>query len=132
VRAHVRGQVAQTPTEEPVSIAPVDERLVTCIEEAVACGLMEVSFSIEDVAKHCAISKRALQRKLDALYGLTFSDLLGLRRMDHASKLLDSGMSVQEVAIACGYSHSSSFSRRFKQHFGQLPGKYRKRSKVYC
>lgn len=126
VRAHVRGQVATVPQEEPVSLAPADERLVTCIEEAIAGGLSEISFSIDDVAKHCAISKRGLQRKLDALYGLTFSDLLGQRRMEHASKLLRSGMSVKEVCNACGYSHSSSFSRRFKQHFGQLPGEYRK------
>mgnify|MGYP001942897138 CR=1 FL=1 len=126
VRAHVRGQVAHAPQEEPVSLAPADERLVTCIEEAIAGGLSEVSFSIDDVAKHCAISKRGLQRKLDALYGLTFSDLLGQRRMEQASKLLRSGMSVKEVCNACGYSHSSSFSRRFKQHFGQLPGEYRK------
>lgn len=126
VRAHMRGQVAQAPQEEPVSLAPADERLVTCIEEAIAGGLSEISFSIDDVAKHCAISKRGLQRKLDALYGLTFSDLLGQRRMEHASKLLRSGMSVKEVCNACGYSHSSSFSRRFKQYFGELPGEYRK------
>ncbi|MDQ2093953.1 helix-turn-helix domain-containing protein [Rhodobacteraceae bacterium 10Alg 79] len=125
VRAHVRGQVATVPQEAPVSLAPADERLVTCIEEAIAGGLSEINFSIDGVAKHCAISKRGLQRKLDALYGLTFSDLLGQRRMEQASKLLRSGMSVKQVCNACGYSHSSSFSRRFKQHFGQLPSEYR-------
>lgn len=126
VRAHVRGKVATVPQEEPVSLAPADERLVTCVEEALADGLSEISFSIEDVAKHCAISKRGLQRKLDGLYGLTFSELLGQRRMEHASKLLSEGLSVKEVCNACGYSHSSSFSRRFNQHFGQLPSKHRK------
>ncbi len=126
VRAHVRGQRAAVPQEKLVSLAPADDRLVSKIEESIAGGLSEVSFSIEDVAKHCAISKRGLQRKIDALYGLTFSDLLGQRRMEQASKLLLSGMSVKEVCNACGYRHSSSFSRRFKQHFGELPRKHRK------
>lgn len=127
VRAHVRGQVAHAPQEESVSLSPADERLVTSIEEAILGGLSDISFSIDDAAKHCAISKRGLQRKLDALYGLTFSDLLGQRRMERASKLLRSGMSVKEVCNACGYSHSSSFSRRFKQHFGDLPAEYSRR-----
>lgn len=124
VRVHVRGQVAQASREAPVSLAPADERLVTCIEEAIAGGLSEIGFSIKDVAKHCAISTRGLQRKLDALYGMTFSDLLGQRRMEQASKLLRSGMSVKEVCNACGYSHASSFSRRFNQHYGKSPGKF--------
>ena len=34
--------------------------------------------------------------------------------------------SIKDVALACGFSYPSVFSRAFKDHFGQTPSDFRK------
>lgn len=128
VRSHVRNQTSvQQLDNPPIALVPIDQKLVANIETAIAAAVAKVDYSIDDLAEHCAVSRRSLQRKIDALYGVTFSDLMAQRRMEHAAALLQAGMSIKDACRACGYSHASSFSRRFKQHFGEIPRDYRQR-----
>lgn len=47
-------------------------------------------------------------------------------RMQHSRTLvLFSNLSVQHIALECGYQSASAFSARFSRHFGQSPQKYR-------
>ncbi len=133
IRSHMRRQIDlrdadTTPPEDLPIMAPADTRLLAQIEQHLADHLSNTGFSIDDLAQLCAVSKRNLQRKLSALYGLSFSQLLSQRRVEHAAKLLNSGMSVKETCQACGYTHPSSFARRFKQTWGVQPSEYRQKA----
>lgn len=48
------------------------------------------------------------------------------QRLHNAARLLlESDMSVKEVAYAAGYEHPSSFIRAFRHRFSQTPRSYR-------
>lgn len=61
-------------------------------------------------------------------FGEKFVEYVANVRMEKAKELLASTeLSIQEVALKVGYTHSFSFIRVFKKHVGMTPGDYRKR-----
>lgn len=64
-------------------------------------------------------------------FGVNFVDYVTGVRMEHAKKmLLETELSVKEVAASAGYLHSFSFIRVFKKVVGITPGDFRKNSAV--
>ncbi|UWQ01685.1 response regulator [Aliiroseovarius crassostreae] len=127
IRTHVRAQHTQHDAPlENVELAPADERLRGQIDAHLLDHLDQPDFSVDDLARLCALSKRSLQRKLTLLFGQSFSQLLSQRRVEHAATLLRRGMAVKEVYQACGYTHPSSFARRFRQIWGMQPSEFKK------
>lgn len=130
VREHMVKQLSHhlPTTEESPALSPTDERFVERFQAFLKAQIGNSAASIEDAAKHCNMSKRAFQRKLDALYGQSFSSLLTTARMTRAAELLKAGMSVSEVASACAYQSASGFSRQFRETHGQSPRDFMKDS----
>lgn len=63
------------------------------------------------------------------MYGLPVHTWLRQRRMERAAELLHtSGLSLEKVAQAVGYSSVSQFAATFRRYYGVTPGKYRKMS----
>jgi two-component system response regulator YesN len=61
--------------------------------------------------------------------GIKFVDYLSRIRLEHAKKLLiETALTVQDIATLIGYMNSMTFIRGFKKHFGVTPGDYRKKS----
>jgi transcriptional regulator GlxA family with amidase domain len=86
----------------------------------------EVSMSA--LARRMAVSERTLLRRFGAAVGQTPLGYLQAVRLEAARTLLEAGdMRVQAVAAQVGYADASSFSRLFKQGYGQSPGEYRRR-----
>jgi AraC-like DNA-binding protein len=82
--------------------------------------------SLEDVASELRVSARTLKRKL-SLQGVTYSDLLEVKRREVALLLLRSpSLSLDEVAEQLGYSDVANFSRAFRRWTGVAPGAYRR------
>ena len=82
--------------------------------------------SLSQVAKSMAVSPRTLQRRL-SLHHLNYQLLLdGLREQLACRYLLDSSLSLVEIALLLGYSEQSAFCRAFKLWTGQTPGAYQK------
>lgn len=89
------------------------------------------SLSMEDVARHAAISLRALhytfQRELQRTPG---QHLLRLR-LDRARELVESGtLRMGEVAVQCGFSTLRNFHRAFLRAFGSPPAAFRSRTRA--
>lgn len=101
------------------------------IDDHIKRNLGTFEYTVDMLAAHCGISKRSLQRKLDATHGQNFTVLLSSRRMEEALQLLETGMSVKEVAYACGYRNVSSFTRKFTLHTGTRPAAYRRQFTGY-
>jgi AraC-like DNA-binding protein len=78
------------------------------------------------LAKIAHMSVRAFERKFQACFHLTPQKYLRKLRMRMASRaLVYSRESMAHVAIGCGFSDQSHFTREFHRHFGRTPREYR-------
>ncbi len=78
---------------------------------------------LEDVAKVACFSPYHFHRIFRALVGETLGQFIKRVRLERALYLLSHrpGTRFTEVALTCGFSSSSDFSRSFKAHFGVPP-----------
>ncbi|MBM7334008.1 MAG: AraC family transcriptional regulator [Alcanivorax sp.] len=80
---------------------------------------------VEDVASELHMSSRTLKRKLQQL-GTSYQTLLDdLRKGLAVEYLTQSPRSVDEIALALGYSDASNFARAFRRWTGRSPSDYR-------
>jgi AraC-like DNA-binding protein len=82
--------------------------------------------TIGDLAQEFRLSASHLQHLFKAQTGSRLGQRLVEQRLHRAALLLlQSNMSVKEVAYAVGYKHPPSFVRAFERFFEQAPGHYR-------
>jgi len=82
--------------------------------------------TIGDLALEFHLSASHLQHLFKAQTGSRLGQRLVEQRLHRAALLLlQSNMSVKEVAYAVGYKHPPSFVRAFERFFEQAPGHYR-------
>ena len=73
---------------------------------------------------HYSVSR--LQKIYRDIYGISCMEDVYLSRINHAKHLLgSSSLTVQEIAIQCGYRSTEHFSRSFKQRVGCSPKAFR-------
>ncbi len=78
------------------------------------------------VAEELACSPRSVQRRLEPL-SLSYQQLLDRLREQLAYRyLLQTPLTLAELALLLGYSDQSAFNRAFKSWTGTTPGRYRK------
>lgn len=71
-------------------------------------------------------SPSVISRLIKRNTGFTFKDLLMRKRFQKAViLLLDTDLSVEEIATNIGYENRSYFYRQFKAHYGVTPNQYR-------
>jgi AraC family transcriptional regulator len=78
---------------------------------------------LEEVAAAACFSPFHFHSIFRALVGETVHDLVKRVRLERALQMLShrEKISLTEVALACGFSSSSDFSRAFRGHFGMPP-----------
>ncbi len=83
--------------------------------------------SLDYFAKQLSISKFHFAREFKKYIGLTPNEYLNLIRINHSKELLKySQLTVEEIAIKCGYNYPSHFINQFKKFEGSTPLQYRK------
>ena len=96
------------------------------------CRLVDFQFSnpiccVELLADQMSVSRVTLYRMIRSSFGCTPKEYLERRRLQEAIKLLlETRLSVKDVAIKCGYTYSNYFSRAFKQKMNCTPEEFRK------
>lgn len=89
---------------------------------------IEEPLSREALATRAGVSLRQLERLCHAELGAGVGEVYLALRLERALELLRStGLSVTEVAIACGFRSAAHFSRRFKRRHGRTPVSLRPR-----
>lgn len=83
--------------------------------------LRQANWKLSEMAKHCGVSLRALERYLLRKFGKCPRAWLAEMRMRQAVELLRDGSNVKEVAAVLGYKHPTHFSRAFTRHWGHSP-----------
>lgn len=82
---------------------------------------------LDDLARSAGVSRNTLLRLFGTYYGVSPMQYLLSVRIREAQRLLrDTDLSVTEIASRCGFSDGNYFCRRFAQHAGVSPGRYRR------
>ena len=82
---------------------------------------------IEVVARHVQLSASHFSRAFKATAGVSYSDFLAKIRIGHAKQLLlTTGISISEVALACGLADQSHLTRMFGRVVGLPPNAWRR------
>lgn len=97
-------------------------RVMTHIHEHLAGDL-----DLDGLAELAHLSPFHWHRVWHAMYGETLADTVRRLRLQRGSGLLaHTDLAVAEVARRCGYPNAQTFSRAFRDRYGQLPTAYRR------
>jgi AraC-like DNA-binding protein len=80
------------------------------------------------IAREFCITERTMHRRLAAEH-TSYRELVDEVRVNLASALLESGLTVEETARQLGYSETAAFTRAFIRMRGEPPSKYRRRGR---
>lgn len=95
------------------------------ITEYVKLNLTE-KLTVEEAADYVYLSKSHLSRILRQELGCTFTEYVNRQRIDRSKILLmDSRLSLADIAGAVGFDDQSYYTKVFKKVTGVTPGKYR-------
>ncbi|WEJ74727.1 AraC family transcriptional regulator [Pseudomonas sp. PSE14] len=104
-----------------------DTDLTTRLSLVIETNLATGKVTLEHMAQELCMSKRTLQRRLQALE-LEFAELVEEIRQGLAIELVrQSACSLTEIAQRIGYNEASSFTRAFRRWTGLTPREFRQR-----
>ena len=82
---------------------------------------------VQDVLRHIARPRKWLERRFRIMVGRTpLQEIQRSRIHDAKTILVDTDLTLEKVAFACGYNSLTRFSLAFKKHVGVPPGQYRR------
>ncbi len=124
----------QLSAEARTAGAPATERqedaFVLKAHSIVQAHLSDPEFPLGDFCRELAISRSQAHRKLTALTGYSPNQFIRFVRLAEAkSLLLNSGLTISEVAYEVGFADPGYFSRVFKKEFGGAPSAYAKQER---
>lgn len=112
-------QTSENPTELRV------KKMMIYIQEHYAGKI-----SLEEIASSANISTRECLRNFrQYLHTTPFGYLIDYRLNAAADSLLSTGKSITEIAVDCGFSSGSYFTKLFREKFGMTPMDYRRRGR---
>lgn len=97
-------------------LAAVDEHIRTHFNRRVTLG---------ELTRIAGISVAQLERYCKRVFHLTPRQMIQKVRLEHAHRLLHTDLPITEVALQCGYTDHSAFTRQFKASTGFTPRQYR-------
>ncbi len=82
--------------------------------------------TIEQLSKIAALSPFYYQRLFSRLVKKPVREYIKLRRLAHASEMLQDGRTrILDIALDCGFGSHETFTRAFKNAYGMTPEQYR-------
>lgn len=104
---------------------PIYSRLADAVRHIRAH--FDAPLNVERIAAQAGISKSQLERDFSRIFGSTMQAFLHSSRMEHAIQALEGRSTIAQIALDCGYSDHSAFTRRFHAVVGLTPREYRQR-----
>ncbi len=94
---------------------------------------LDHQFTLEELARAANFSKFHFHRIFMACVGETPFQFINRIRLERAASLLITAKkeSITDVALKCGFTDISVFSRNFKSYFNQAPSNYRKNKQAH-
>lgn len=95
------------------------------IQEYIYINYMN-KIALDDISKHLFLNKYYVSRLIKKFMGLNLTDLLGLIRTKKAEILLiTTDLSIEQIALECGFSGILYFEKYFKRWNKVRPSQYR-------
>lgn len=120
-----RKKAAAPRTEEPRDTDSRTGLVRQEIESYIRVHFSE-DLSMQDMARVMNYSDAYFCKLFKQCFKVNFSTYLNEFRVDHAKHMLaETGESIKEISIACGYTDSNYFTRVFRRITGMTPSEYR-------
>lgn len=108
-----------------VQMSSADEKLLQRVLDIVRKNIADADFTVETLSEQIGISRVHLNRKLKELIGTSPSSLIKTTRLKQAAFLLvQSNVTVAEIAYTVGFSSPAYFTSNFSQYFGMTPKEF--------
>ncbi|MEU7791656.1 helix-turn-helix domain-containing protein [Amycolatopsis sp. NPDC049159] len=121
-RAGGQAQFVQAPV--PASAAAGDAVVAEALEWVER--RLDQPFTVAELARRSGLGERTFLRRFSAATGTTPHRWLTERRLDRAQALLEEGgLSVEDIATACGYASAAALRHQFTRLRGTSPSSYR-------
>lgn len=107
------------------TIATIDKQLARTEKEQL---YLKHDIDVSEYCKQIGTNHSYFSRYLNQEKGMTFYQYINSMRMTHVQeKLINTDLSMEEIAFECGYNDSRSFRRAFKENFNITPTEYREK-----
>jgi len=112
---------------DPITgIVSVDELTVEKLKSVVEPNIGNADFTVEQMAREMGMSRSQLHKRMVTLTGYAPLEYLRRYRLERARQyLLESQLSVAEIAYTVGFNSPKLFSKYFKSIYGKLPSEIR-------
>ena len=110
---------------EGVASAPSAQAFVAKVEQFCRRNLSR-PIGVQDMARVAKMSRFHFSRQFDQARGVTPGRFLATLRIERAKRLLvDSELSVNEVAPLCGFADANYLCKVFRREYGVSPGRFK-------
>lgn len=87
---------------------------------------LETAPKIDVLSELAQLSPYQLNLRVERIFGLTTGQWILKQRLDHARRLLlETGITIAEIALNIGYAEQSAFTRQFRLATGLTPSQFR-------
>ena len=118
-------------TRQSTDVMAMNDRMVAGALQYIRSHATD-PIQVTDVVNALPISRRALQKRFRAILGRTILDEIRHARVDMVAQMLtETNLSVEQIALACGYPGIDHISRSFGKVKHMSPLAYRKRYGQY-
>lgn len=123
-KKYISSKTAPTPEESTFSAA--DEKFLNTMNQIITENIDEPNMGVPFLCDKLGMSRASLYNKLKALTGMGANDYINKLRIDNAiNLLLNSSLTVNEIADRVGFSTPRYFSAVFKKNMGCSPTQYK-------
>ncbi|MBL4560675.1 MAG: substrate-binding domain-containing protein [Labilibaculum sp.] len=123
VRIHYRESIDFT--EQNDGINRLDQQFLKKACEAIEANYLNYDYGVEELSKDVNLSRVHLYRKIKSLTDLSASEFIRNVKLKKASSLLlESDLSISQIAYQTGFASPSYFSKCFKEKFKISPKEY--------
>lgn len=101
------------------------------IRQYVEEHLADANLSLSETARVTRYTSTYFGKYFKEQFGCAFQQYVAVRRIECAKKYLledpeRRNMSIQEIALACGFTNDVTFRRTFKRYTGVTPSQFEK------
>ncbi len=104
-----------------------DRKFVEQVDAYIRDNMSDPDTSVESMSAHLCISRVQLYKRMISLTGITPSEYLRAKRIQHAEQLMHSSdLTISEIAYKVGFNNPRYFSKYFQETYGITPSQYKK------
>jgi ligand-binding sensor domain-containing protein/signal transduction histidine kinase/DNA-binding response OmpR family regulator len=108
-----------------ITTSHTDEQFLQRTLEIIENNITNPEFGVKKLAAEMCVSRSLLHKKLTAIVDLSANDFITLIKLKKSALLLlNSNLTISEIAFEAGFNDPKYFSRCFKKHFGKSPSDY--------